>query len=132
MIIKVILCILFIVICACKDMPPRDDQTQLKHVEVTVKTHCFYECFVLIVYHSTFEHVSASLRNIAWIFINVCFQSFQFVSWYGYLCNDLTNIKLHVSVLGINSLLTDPVKQTFLFAFVFKHKDRHFIFWFRD
>jgi len=28
-------------------MPPGDDQTQLKHVEVTVKTHCFYECFVL-------------------------------------------------------------------------------------
>jgi len=28
-------------------MPSRDDQSQLKHVEVTVKTRCFYECFVL-------------------------------------------------------------------------------------
>jgi hypothetical protein len=95
-------------------MPPGDDQTPLKHVEVTVKTHCFYECFVLMVYHSAVQHISATLRNIAWIFINVCFQSFQCVSWYDYLCNDLTNIKLHVSVLGINNLLTDPVKHIFI------------------
>lgn len=64
-----------------------------------------------MVYHYTVQHTSATLRIIAWIFINVCFQSFQCLSWYDYLCNDLTNIKLHVSVLGINDLLTDPLKQ---------------------
>jgi hypothetical protein len=79
-------------------------------------------CFVLMVYHSAVQHISATFRNIAWVFINVCFQSFQCVSWYDYLCNDLTNIKLHVSVLGINRLLTDPVKQTLSFACVFKNK----------
>jgi hypothetical protein len=112
-------------------MPPGDDQTPLKHVEVTVKTHCFYECFVLFCFDGISFSCSAhqcNLRNIAWIFINVCFQSFQCVS-YDYFCNDLTNIKLHVSVLGINNLLTDPVKQTFSFACVFKNKDRHLIFW---